>query len=73
MDYCAVPNVCRDPQAICTAKNNEVYCNCPESNKKCSRGINQCTTNPSVCLDENKECIELHDELPSWNMEVRNR
>ncbi|XP_046860249.1 uncharacterized protein LOC124453479 [Xenia sp. Carnegie-2017] len=40
-----------------------------QSNKKCSRGINQCTTNPSVCLDENKECIELHDELPSWNME----
>ena len=70
VDYCAVPNVCRDSQATCKAKNNEVACTCSPLNKGCSLGINQCTINPSVCVDDNKECIELHDELPSWNMEV---
>ena len=72
VDYCAVPNVCRHAQATCIAGGNEVSCTCPSLNKDCSLGINQCSTNPFVCLDDNKECIELHDELPSWNMEVCN-
>ena len=70
LDYCGLSNVCRHPNAVCKAKDNEVVCTCPPLDKTCSPGINQCSTNPSICLDENAECIELHDELPLWNMEV---
>lgn len=69
IDFCSVSNVCRDPRAVCATQNNLVTCTCPaKSSKTCALGINQCATDPSLCTNDNAECIELYDQLSHWKM-----